>query len=73
MDLGLFGGWSNMAEALIEAAVFYLYAILLLRLAGKTTAGTARIFDFVSTVDMGTIIGSTIISPASPSPTLNNL
>ena len=62
MDLGLFGGWSSMATALIEAIVFYLYAILLLRVAGKTTVGTARIFDFVSTVAMGTIIGSTIIS-----------
>ncbi len=62
MDLGLFGSWINMANALIEAVVFYFYAILLLRLAGKTTVGTARIFDFVSTVAMGTMIGSTIIS-----------
>ncbi len=62
MDLGLFNGWSNMLETLIEAVVFYFYAILLLRLAGKTTVGTARIFDFVSTVAMGTMIGSTIIS-----------
>ncbi len=62
MDLGLFGGWSSMAGTLIEGVVFYLYAILLLRVAGKTTVGTARIFDFVSTVAMGTMIGSTIIS-----------
>ena len=62
MDLGLFGGWSTMVGALIEALVFYAYAILLLRVAGKTTVGTARIFDFVSTVAMGTMIGSTIIS-----------
>ena len=62
MDLGLFGGWSSMVGALIEAVVFYLYAILLLRVAGKTTVGTARIFDFVSTVAMGTMVGSTIIS-----------
>ncbi len=62
MQLGLFGGWSNMVGALIEAVVFYLYAVLLLRLAGKTTVGMARIFDFVSTVAMGTMIGSTIIS-----------
>jgi uncharacterized membrane protein YcaP (DUF421 family) len=62
MDLGLFGGWSNMVAALIEAVVFYFYAIFLLRVSGKTTVGTARIFDFVSTVAMGTMIGSTIIS-----------
>jgi hypothetical protein len=66
--VGLFGGWGSMAGALIEAVVFYLYAVLLLRLAGKTTMGTARIFDFVSTVAMGTMVGSTIISPTSPSP-----
>jgi uncharacterized membrane protein YcaP (DUF421 family) len=62
MDLGLFGSWTTLATALIEAVVFYFYAILLLRLAGKTTVGTARIFDFVSTVAMGATIGSTIIS-----------
>jgi uncharacterized membrane protein YcaP (DUF421 family) len=62
VDLGLFGGWRDMAAALIEAVVFYFYAILLLRVSGKTTVGTARIFDFVSTVAMGTMVGSTIIS-----------
>ena len=62
MDLGLFGGWAGMAGALIEAMVFCSYAVLLLRLAGKTTVGAARILDFVSTVAMGTMIGSTIIS-----------
>ena len=62
MDLGLFGGWDSMAGALIEALVLYPYAVLVLRLAGKTTVGTARIFDFVSTVAMGTMVGSTIIS-----------
>ena len=62
MDLGLFGGWAGMEGALVEAAVLYPYAVLVLRLAGKTTVGTARIFDFVSTVAMGTMVGSTIIS-----------
>lgn len=62
MDLGLFGGWAGMEGALVEAAVLYPYAVLLLRLAGKTTVGSARIFDFVSTVAMGTMVGSTIIS-----------
>jgi uncharacterized membrane protein YcaP (DUF421 family) len=51
-----------MAGALVEAVVLYPYAVLVLRLAGKTTVGTARIFDFVSTVAMGTMVGSTIIS-----------
>ena len=62
MELGLFGGWDSAIGALIEAVVFYFYAILLLRVSGKTTVGTARIFDFVSTVAMGTMVGSTIIS-----------
>ena len=62
MDLGLFGGWGSALGTLIEAVVFYFYAILLLRISGKTTVGTARIFAFVSTVAMGTMIGSTIIS-----------
>jgi uncharacterized membrane protein YcaP (DUF421 family) len=62
VDLGLFGGWGSALGTLIEAVVFYFYAILLLRISGKTTVGTARIFDFVRTVAMGTMIGSTIIS-----------
>jgi uncharacterized membrane protein YcaP (DUF421 family) len=62
VDLGLFGGWGSTIGALVEALVFYPYAVLLLRVAGKTTVGTARVFDFVSTVAMGTVIGSTIIS-----------
>ena len=62
MDLGLFGGWSGMLGALVEALILYPYAVLVLRLAGKATVGTARIFDFVSTVAMGTMVGSTIIS-----------
>ena len=62
MDLGLFGGWGSTLGALVEAMVFYPFAVLLLRVAGKTTVGTARVFDFVSTVAMGTMIGSTIIS-----------
>jgi len=62
VDLGLFGGWAGMAGALVEAAILYPYAVLVLRLAGKTTVGTARTFDFVSTVAMGTMVGSTIIS-----------
>jgi len=66
MDLGLFGGWAGVLGALVEAAVLYPYAVLVLRLAGKTTVGTARIFDFVSTVAMGTMVGSTIISKSIP-------
>ena len=61
-ELGLFGGGGSALAALIEALVFYPYAVLLLRLAGKTTVGTARVFDLVSTLAMGTVIGSTIIS-----------
>jgi uncharacterized membrane protein YcaP (DUF421 family) len=62
VDLGLFGGWGSTIGALVEAMIFYPFAVLLLRIAGKVTVGTARIFDFISTVAMGTVIGSTIIS-----------
>ena len=39
MDLGLSGGWAGMAGPLVEAAILYPYAVLVLRLAGKTTVG----------------------------------
>lgn len=62
MDLGLFGGWSGATSVLVKVVIFYFYAVLLLRLAGKRTIATTTVFDFVSTVAMGTIIGTTIIS-----------
>ncbi len=62
MDLGLFGGWSGATSVLVKVVIFYFYAVLLLRLAGKRTIATTTVFDFVSTVAMGTIIGTTIVS-----------
>lgn len=62
MDLSLFGGWSSATSVLVKVVIFYFYAVLLLRLAGKRTIATTTVFDFVSTVAMGTIIGTTIIS-----------
>ena len=54
----------DVVGVLIKAAIFFVYALLLLRPAGKTIVGTASIFGFVSTVATGTIICTTIISPS---------
>lgn len=62
MDVGVWGGWDRIASVIVEAVVLYCYTIIVLRLAGKRTIATTTVFDFVSTVAMGTMVGSTIIS-----------
>ncbi len=62
MEVGFLGGWDRAASGIIEAIAMYCYTVVLLRLAGKRTIATATVFDFVSTVAMGTMVGSTIIS-----------
>jgi uncharacterized membrane protein YcaP (DUF421 family) len=62
MDSGLWGGWDRLESGIIEAVAMYAYTVVLLRLAGKRTIASATVFDFVSTVAMGTMVGSTIVS-----------
>lgn len=62
MDLNLFGGWDGIISALVETVIFYVYTIVLLRVAGKRTTAKMTTFDFVSTVAMGSTIAGTIIS-----------
>ncbi len=62
MGWDLWAGWESGASRVIEAIAMYGYTIVLLRLAGKRTIARATVFDFVSTVAIGTMVGSTIIS-----------
>ncbi len=62
MDLGLFKGWDRIVGVVVETVVFYWYAILLLRIAGKRTVAKMTIFDFLSTVAMAFIMAGTVIS-----------
>lgn len=54
-------GTDQALEIAITAVVFYAYMVFLLRISGKRTTMQMTSFDFVSTVAMATIIGSTIL------------
>ncbi|TVR73488.1 MAG: DUF421 domain-containing protein [Sphaerobacteraceae bacterium] len=54
-------GTGQALEIAITAVVFYGYMVLLLRISGKRTTMSMTTFDFVSTVAMATIVGSTIL------------
>lgn len=54
-------GTDQVATIAINAAAFYVYMVALLRITGKRTTMSMTSFDFVSTVAMATIIGSTIL------------
>jgi uncharacterized membrane protein YcaP (DUF421 family) len=61
MDTGALFGTGQALEIAITAVVFYGYMVLLLRISGKRTTMSMTTFDFVSTVAMATIVGSTIL------------
>lgn len=61
MNTDAFVGTDQALEIAINAAAFYVYMVVLLRISGKRTTMSMTSFDFVSTVAMATIIGSTIL------------
>lgn len=61
MDTEALFGTGQAATIAVKAVVFYAYMVLLLRISGKRTTMQMTTFDFVSTVAMATIIGSTIL------------
>jgi uncharacterized membrane protein YcaP (DUF421 family) len=61
MDMDVLIGTDNALPIAVKAVVFYGYMVLLLRISGKRTTMEMTSFDFVSTVAMATIIGSTIL------------
>jgi uncharacterized membrane protein YcaP (DUF421 family) len=54
-------GTDQALEIAVTAVIFYAYMVFLLRISGKRTTMSMTSFDFVSTVAMATIIGSTIL------------
>lgn len=64
MDPDALIGHDQWLSIAVNATAFYLYMVLLLRISGKRTTMSMTSFDFVSTVAMATIIGSTILQSA---------
>lgn len=61
MDTDALFSTSGTATILVKVLVFYGYMVILLRASGKRTTMSMTSFDFVSTIAMATIIGSTIL------------
>lgn len=61
MDLDTLIGTDNAMSILAKTFGFYVYMVILLRISGKRTTMEMTSFDFVSTVAIATIVGSTIL------------
>lgn len=61
MDMNALFGTDQALTIAVTAVIFYGYMVFLLRISGKRTTMSMTSFDFVSTVAMATIIGSTIL------------
>lgn len=61
MDMDVLIGVDQALEIAVTAVIFYGYMVFLLRITGKRTTMSMTSFDFVSTVAMATIVGSTIL------------
>jgi uncharacterized membrane protein YcaP (DUF421 family) len=64
MDIDALVGSDQALSIAVNAILFYTYMVILLRISGKRTTMEMTSFDFVSTVAMATIIGSTILQEA---------
>jgi uncharacterized membrane protein YcaP (DUF421 family) len=64
MSLDALIGTDQLITVAVKAPLAFWYVVILLRVAGKRATMTMTTFDFVSTVAMATIIGSTIVSPS---------
>jgi uncharacterized membrane protein YcaP (DUF421 family) len=61
MDINTLVGANQALSIAVKAIAFYVYMVVLLRISGKRTTMSMTSFDFVSTVAIATIIGSTIL------------
>jgi uncharacterized membrane protein YcaP (DUF421 family) len=65
-ELANVGDVEDALDAAGRAALVYLFVVFLIRLAGKRTVATMNNFDWLLTVAMGAMMGTTILSPDLP-------
>ena len=61
MDLPLWGGWGQLAGAVVATALTYAFTIVAVRVAGRRTIAQMNALDVVVTVALGTIAASTAL------------
>lgn len=66
MEITLLDSWSDLAEIALRGVVMFIVSVSLLRVAGKRTVMTLTAFDLITTVAMGTLIASTVLSVDRP-------
>ena len=54
--------WTELVRVVVVSAIVYAFVIVSLRIVGKRTASQMNNFDWIVTVAMGAITGSTILS-----------
>ena len=57
-----FKNWTSLVEIIIMAVLVYSSIIVILRLSGKRTLSDLNAFDFIVSVTIGSIAGTTILS-----------
>lgn len=60
MDI-FFDGWEGLIRILVSAPLVYIAVIVFTRLAGKRSTSQMNNFDWIVTVAIGSLVGSTII------------
>ena len=56
-----FDGWGNLGAILISAPVVYLAVVGMIRVSGKRSTAQMNNFDWLVTVAMGSLVGSSIV------------
>lgn len=56
-----FGGWEQVARAVITAPIVYAAVVLFIRMSGKRSTSQMNNFDWIVTVAMGSMVASAII------------
>ncbi|MHA6288585.1 DUF421 domain-containing protein [Maricaulis sp. CAU 1757] len=56
-----FDGWGNLGAILISAPIVYLAVVAMIRISGKRSTAQMNNFDWLVTVAMGSLVGSSIV------------
>lgn len=60
--MNLFNSWDAIVGIVVAGAVCYLFVVVAVRITGKRTTSKMNNFDWIVTVALGSLVGSTILS-----------
>ncbi len=56
--------WPSIGRIAVTTVALYVTVLVLVRIAGRRTVSEISAFDVITTIAMGTVVGSTAVSPA---------